>query len=239
MALYRTIFVSDTHLGGPCNHTALANFLKNNDADVWYLVGDWLDFWAKGWTIYDSEIVQMFFSKAEAGAIVYVLPGNHDEILRGFEGVELGNIVVQDKAIFTTLTGDTYLVIHGDIFDAVIGYAVWLAKLGAIGYDALIGINHILNFFRKLLNLPYWSLSAAIKKTVKEAVSYISDFKSSLVEVAKTHGTNGVICGHIHTPEDTMLEDIRYINTGDWVESLSAVVEHDDGTLELIRYNKH
>lgn len=240
MNSYRTIFISDTHLGGPCNHSALIQFLENNNADVWYLVGDWLDFWAKGWKPEDSQIVQMFFAKAEAGAIIYVLPGNHDEVLRGFEGVELGNIVVQDKAIFTSLLGETFLVIHGDLFDAIIGHATWLAKLGALGYNTLVAINHSLNFFRKLFHLPYWSFSAAIKKAVKAAVSYISDFKQSLVEVAKTHGTNGVICGHIHTPEDTLdFGGIHYINCGDWVESLSVLVEHDDGTLELMYYDKH
>jgi len=235
---YRTIFISDTHLGGPCNHSALKDFLYNNDADTWYIVGDFLDLWAGGWSVDDNMVIQALINKTNAGQRIIIIPGNHDSNLRHFEHSHIGGVEIVDNTIFTTSAGKTYLVLHGDLFDAVIGHAVWLAKMGAVGYNILILLNKSMNFVRKIFHLPYWSFSAAIKKTVKRAVSYISDFKNSLVHLTYTYGTYGVICGHTHTPEHICIGYVDYINTGDWVESLTAVVELPDGTLELKYYDK-
>ena len=144
-----------------------------------------------------------------------------------------------NKAVFETAAGKKYIVIHGDIFDSVIGHALWLAKIGAVAYDMLVWLNTSLNWVRKLFGMPFWSLSAAIKRVVKSAVSYVSDFEASLAELAKQNKMDGVICGHIHTPAEKMIDGIEYWNTGDWVESLTAVVEHDDGRLELKHYTEH
>lgn len=237
MSYYKTIFISDTHLGGPCNHTALQAFLDTHDADTWYLVGDFFDFWAGKWKTEDFHIVQTLINKNQK---IILLPGNHDSLLRSFEYIDFGSIEIVDKTIFTSSNGKHYLVLHGDLFDAVIGHAVWLAYLGAVGYNLLIGLNQSVNFIRKVLHLPYWSFSAAIKKAVKAAVAYVSDFKQSLIELCHLYGTDGVICGHIHTPEHTFYPTgVEYINTGDWVESLTAVVELPDGTLELKYYASH
>lgn len=236
---YRTIFISDLHLGGSCNHPALIQFLEDNNADNWYLVGDVLDLWATKWNMNDSMVIQMLINKTLAGQKLILLPGNHDFILRAFEYTFIGGIEIVDKTIFTSASGKTYLVLHGDLFDSVIGHAVWLAKLGSIGYDILVIINRSLNLFRKVFHLPYWSFSAAIKKAVKSVVAYLSDFKESLIELADTYNTNGVICGHTHTPEYSVINGKEYINDGDWVESLTAIVELDDGTLELKYYDKH
>ena len=239
MNYYRTIFISDLHLGGSCNHSALKEFLHNNDADTWYIVGDFLDLWAGGWCLDDSLIIQSLISKTNGGQRIIIIPGNHDAILRAFEHTHLGGVEIVDNTIFTTSSGRTYLVLHGDLFDVVIGHAVWLARMGSVGYTILIFLNKTMNIFRKLFHLPYWSFSAAIKKTVKRAVSYISDFKNSLVQLTHTYGTQGVICGHIHTPEHSYFRGVEYFNAGDWVESLTAIVELPDGTLELKYYDKN
>ena len=240
---YRTIFISDMHLGGSCCEDAFLGFLRDHDANIWYIVGDFLDFWAikrsKSWPQNCSVIIQKILRKARKGQRFIIIPGNHDPELRLFEDFELGNISVVNKAVFETAAGKKYIVIHGDIFDSVIGHALWLAKIGAVAYDMLVWLNTSLNWVRKLFGMPFWSLSAAIKRVVKSAVSYVSDFEASLAELAKQNKMDGVICGHIHTPAEKMIDGIEYWNTGDWVESLTAVVEHDDGRLELKHYTEH
>jgi UDP-2,3-diacylglucosamine pyrophosphatase LpxH len=238
---YRTIFLSDLHLGGKCNYSGLLNFLDHNNAETWYLVGDILDFWAinrtKFWSSEATAILQKFLLKARCGQRLVVLPGNHDPELRHLEGFMLDNIEVVERATFTTADGATFTVLHGDVFDAVIGHAKWLAKIGAVVYDWLVDLNMLLNWFRRLFGMDYWSFSAIIKEAVKSTVSYVSDFEESIAELARQDGTDGVICGHIHTPCKKYIGDVLYINIGDWVESLTAVVEHEDGRMELMRYS--
>ena len=242
MAHYRTIFVSDTHLGGACNYSALLNFLRDNDADVWYIVGDFLGLWevrrAKSWPPEANTVVQKVLRKARKGSKFILLPGNHDPELRFFEGFELGGIEVVDKTIFNALDGRKFLVIHGDLFDPVISHAKWVAKIGSVLYDWLVALNTGMNWWRKIFGMKFWSFSAAIKKTVKGAVSYVGNFEESLLELARQEGACGVICGHIHTP--AMKEgETAYYNCGDWVESLTAIVEHTDGRFELVHYDNH
>jgi UDP-2,3-diacylglucosamine pyrophosphatase LpxH len=243
MPHYRTIFISDLHLGGSCNEVAFLNFLRDNDALVWYIVGDFLDFWAikrhKSWSPGCSLIIQKILRKARKGERFIIIPGNHDTELRIFQDFKLDNISFLEKATFTTAAGKRYAVLHGDIFDSVIGHALWLSKIGAVAYDALVRLNTSLNWVRKIFGFPFWSFSAAIKRVVISAVSYVSDFEASLIELAKQYKMDGVICGHIHTQAMKHVDGIEYINTGDWVESLTAVVENDDGSLELKHYTEY
>jgi UDP-2,3-diacylglucosamine pyrophosphatase LpxH len=241
MAHYRSIFISDMHVGGACNYTALRAFLRNNDADTWYIVGDGFGLWevrrSKQWSPEANIIVQKILRKARKGAKFIIIPGNHDEELRLFEGFEIGNIQILDKVVHTTANGHKFLLIHGDVFDSVVGNK--LAKIGSVLYDFLVVVNAVLNWFRKLFGMPFWSFSAVVKRSVKHAVAYIGDFETLLIGLAEREGMDGVICGHDHTPAIKNIHGLQYINCGDWVESLSAVVEHDDGQLELLFFTEH
>ena len=182
-----------------------------------------------------NDVVQKLLRKARKGARIVYVPGNHDEFLRGYYGTHFGGVEVAEHAIHEGADGRRYLVIHGDHFDLVVKQARWLALLGDTAYDFAILANRIFNALRRRLGFPYWSLSQWAKLKVKNAVNYIGDFEQTLVEEARRQ-LDGVICGHIH---HAVIHDdfgIRYINCGDWVESCSAVVEHDDGRFEVVRW---
>ena len=227
---YKTIFISDTHLGGACDYGALLKFLKNHDANVWYIVGDFLDLWAvkrsRIWPPEAKLIMHEILCKSRRNQKFFILPGNHDSELRD-SNWERGNIKVVNTAIYEC-GGKKYLVLHGDMFDSVIGHAEWLAQIGSIAYDSLVHINMRVNQIRQRLGLPFWSFSAAVKKSIKSIVSYISDFEDSVTDCAKKQGLDGTICGHIHTPCDKMRNGVRYLNCGDWIESHTALVEEND-----------
>jgi UDP-2,3-diacylglucosamine pyrophosphatase LpxH len=240
---YRTIFTSDWHLGGSCNYSALLNFIKQNDADVWYIVGDFLGLWevarSHSWPAEANEILRALIKKARTSKII-ILYGNHDAALRHFVSLELGNITVTDKTIFQALGGQRFLVLHGDIFDPIVtGHAKWLAHVGSALYDYLVVLNMSLNWIRKALGVKFWSFSAAIKQSVKQAVSYVGDFEESVIEMAKQDGLQGAVVGHIHCAALKEINGLLYINCGDFVESLTFVAEHVDGKLELIYYDEH
>jgi UDP-2,3-diacylglucosamine pyrophosphatase LpxH len=237
---YRTVFVSDIHIGAwGAKVKAATDFLSYNDFDELHLVGDVFDFWALlrklHWPEENNTFVQKVLRKARWGTQVYYEPGNHDESVKRFDGFDFGNIHVRVKHIHTTASGKKYLIIHGDQFDAVVTRAKWLSKAGAVAYDKLLWINHWITIVRGWLGLPAWSFSKFLKHKVKEAVRYMNDYEEALAQVARDNGCTGIICGHIHHPEDRMIGDIHYLNTGDWVESSSAVVEHGDGRLELLK----
>ncbi len=243
MAHYRTIFISDVHLGTRSSQAPmLIDFLNENDADTYYLVGDIIDFWRikRGgrWPQTHNDVLQKLLGKVRAGARMIFIPGNHDEGLRDYCGTTFGGIEIVQDAIFKTADDKSYLVIHGDEFDVVVRYARWLAFLGDRGYQLALAFNLPLNFVRRRLGLGYWSLSAYLKGRVKSAVNFIGDFENSLTEEARRRGVEGVICGHIHHAASKQLRDVHYVNTGDWVESATAVVEHQDGTLELILWHE-
>lgn len=238
---YRTIFLSDIHLGmRACQANAVLEFLRDHDADTIYLVGDIIDGWAlKGswyWPQAHNDVVQKLLRKARKGARIIYLPGNHDEFLRDFYGTHLGGIEVQETAIHEAADGKRYLVLHGDAFDFVMRHHRWIAHLGDAAYDFAIFCNRIATAIRRRLGLPYWSLSAWAKGKVKNAVNLISRFEEALVREAERVGAHGVICGHIHCAVSRMIDGKIYLNTGDWVESLTAIVEHDDGRMELINW---
>jgi UDP-2,3-diacylglucosamine pyrophosphatase LpxH len=237
----RSLFLSDLHLGTKgCQASILLDFLKSYDADIIYLVGDVVDGWRlkSGWYWPQShnDVVQKLLRKVRKGARLIYIPGNHDEFLRDFIGTSFGGIELAEYVLHEAADGKRYLVIHGDQFDMVVRHARWLALLGDGAYTAALVVNTYLNVVRRRLGLTYWSLSAWAKLRVKNAVNYISRFEELLASEAKRYGADGVICGHIHHAALTDLLDVRYVNTGDWVESCTAVVEHYDGTLELIRW---
>jgi UDP-2,3-diacylglucosamine pyrophosphatase LpxH len=239
----RTMFLSDLHLGTKgCQADALLSFLRRYDAETIYLVGDIVDGWRlrSGWYWPQShnDVVQKLLRKVRKGSALIYVPGNHDEFLRDYVGVNLGGIELAEHAIHETANGKRYLVIHGDQFDLVVRHARWIALLGDGAYSTALFVNTYLNIARRKLGLTYWSLSAWAKLKVKNAVNFISRFEELLAAEALRQDVDGVICGHIH--HAVMHKDfgVSYVNTGDWVESCTVVVEHWDGTLELIRWNE-
>jgi UDP-2,3-diacylglucosamine pyrophosphatase LpxH len=242
-APYRTLFISDLHLGlKAAQAEAVLDFLKVHDAETIYLVGDIVDGWAlKGnwhWPQSHNDVAQKLLRKARKGTRIYYLPGNHDEFLRDFYGTHFGGIEVVESALHEAADGKRYLVIHGDQFDFAIRHAKWLAHLGDAAYDLALFLNRWLAKFRRKLGLPYWSLSAWAKMKVKNAVNVISRFEDELAKEAQRLNAQGVICGHIHTAAHRSIGPVTYLNTGDWVESLTGIVEHHDGRMELIQWRE-
>lgn len=238
---YKSVFISDIHLGAKMSQAeSLLEFLKTFECDNLFLVGDIIDGWALSkhfyWPQQHNDVIQKILRRARKGENVVYLPGNHDEFLRSFGEHDFGNIKLTDHYVYTGINGKKYLVIHGDQFDAVIKKMKWLAHLGTWAYDAMIRINVMVSYIRKALNLPYWSLSAWAKYKVKKAVNFIGDFETNLTDYARSKEADGIICGHIHHANMRDINGMHYINCGDWVESLTAVVEHTDGTWELIRW---
>lgn len=240
---FRTIWISDIHLGtSACQAGKLLEFLRATESEKLYLIGDIIDGWQLKrrwyWDQTHNNVVQTVLKKAKKGTEVIFVPGNHDEAVRQFIGLEFGGIKIQDELIHTTAQGKRMLVLHGDRFDGVIACAKWLAHLGDNMYTVILKFNQWLNHLRARAGLPYWSLSQFIKLNVKNAVSYISSFEQALAEEAKKRGLDGVICGHIHKPEIREIDGITYCNDGDWVESLSALVEDQAGVLRLVTWSE-
>lgn len=237
----RALFLSDTHLGTRgCQAALLLDFLRDVDADVIYLVGDIVDGWQlrSGWYWPQShnDVVQKLLRKVRKGAQVVYVPGNHDEFLRDYVGTHFGGIEIAESRVHEAADGKRYLVIHGDQFDMVVRHARWLALLGDGAYTAALAINTVLNRVRRRLGLSYWSLSAWAKLKVKNAVNFIGKFEAFLTAEAKRQGADGVICGHIHHAAHRDIDGLTYLNTGDWVESCTAIVEHYDGRMEVLHY---
>ena len=236
---YRTVWISDVHLGTRGSQAeALLDFLKNTHCERLYLVGDIIDIWALRRGIYwpqsHNDVIQKLLRKSRKGCEIIYIFGNHDEFLRSFHG-QFASVSLQKNAIHTTADGRRILIIHGHELDNVVQNLGWLAHLGDIGYVLLMRCNGVVNFFRSLLGLGHWSLSAYVKAEVKNVVNFISSFEESIVRYAKDYRVNGVLCGHIHTAAVRHFGDTTYYNCGDWVESRTAMVEHHDGRMELIR----
>ena len=237
---YRTLFISDVHLGTPdCQAQMLVNFLREHEADKIYLVGDIVDCWRmkrKGfyWPQTHNDVIQKLLRKGRAGTEIIFIPGNHDEVLRDWQGIHFGGIVVRDRDIHETADGKRLLILHGDQFDMVVMNHRWLAHLGDWAYSAAMWGNKWFNRARRIFGFQYWSFSKWAKLKVKRAVNYIGDFETVLAEEARKEGADGIVCGHIHHAADQMIDEVRYLNTGDWVESCTAIVEHSDGTMEII-----
>ncbi len=236
---YRTIFVSDFHLGTPGSQAEiLLDFLKHHEAETVYLVGDIIDGWRlkKGWYWPQShnDVIQKLLRKVRKGTRMFYLPGNHDEFARDYLHMSFGGVEIIDRIVHTTADGKRFLVIHGDQFDLVVRHAKWLAFLGDWAYSIALVSNTWFNRIRRMMGFTYWSFSAWAKLKVKSAVNFIGSFEKALVEEAARSGTDGVICGHIHHAAIRQMSGLTYVNTGDFVESCTAVVEHMDGRLEIL-----
>ena len=238
----RTVWISDVHLGTPgCQAVALLDFLKEVECDTLYLVGDIIDGWQLKrswyWPQAHNDVVQKLLRKARKGTRVIFIPGNHDEFARKYLHHAFGGIEVAHEWIHTTADGRKLWITHGDLYDGVIQVARWLALLGDTAYEFTLKLNSHLNSFRARVGLPYWSLSKYLKLKVKRAVSYVSDFEHALAKEAIKRGVDGVVCGHIHHAEIRTVDGVLYCNDGDWVESLTALVERMDGSLEILDWS--
>jgi UDP-2,3-diacylglucosamine pyrophosphatase LpxH len=236
---FRSLFISDVHLGTRgCQAERLLEFLRCHDAETIYLVGDIVDGWQLKsgwyWPQPHNDIVQKLLRKARKGSRLVYIPGNHDEFLREYCGTHFGGVQVVEYAFHTAADGRRYVVTHGDQFDLVVNHARWLALLGDHAYTFALTANTVLNWGRRRMGLPYWSISRWAKLKVKNAVNYIGDFEKALSFEAHRHATDGVICGHIHHPAICTISDVRYVNCGDWVESCTAVAEHFSGEFEIV-----
>lgn len=239
----RTVIISDVHLGSTESKAEQVNhFLRHVRCEKLILNGDIIDGWqlrrSGHWTKAHTRFIRIILKKIEKrDTRVIYLRGNHDDMLASFLPLDFENLSIVEDHIHEGPRG-RYLVLHGDIFDSVTKNFVFLAHLGDWGYTALLRLNRAYNAWRCWRGKPYWSLSRAIKARVKEAVNYISNFEGHIASLARRRQCVGVMCGHIHTSADKMIGDIHYLNSGDWVESLTAIVEHADGRFEVIEFSQ-
>lgn len=238
---HRTVWISDIHLGTRgCNAALLVDFLKSIECETLYLVGDIIDGWRlrKGWYWPDAhnEVIRRLLKMTHRGTRVVFVIGNHDEMLRDYAGLTFGGVELALEAVHETADGRRLLVTHGDSFDGIVLYARWLAFLGDKAYEWLLRVNVLFNAVRRRFKLPYWSLSAHLKRKVKNAVQYISNFEEAVAREAAARGLDGVVCGHIHCAEIRRIGAITYYNDGDWVESCTALAEDHAGGMAIIEW---
>ncbi len=238
---FRTIFLSDIHLGTKgCQAEHLLTFLKEHRCEQLYLVGDIIDGWRMKSGIYwpqtHSNVLRRFLTLTKRGTHITYVTGNHDEFLRRYSGIALGNLEIVDAATHVSADGRRVLVVHGDEFDVITRYHRWLAWLGDIGYHLLMEVNRHLHTVRSRLGFGYWSLSKWVKHRVKRAVGYISDYEGAVARSCKEKGYDAVICGHIHHAEIKDIQGVRYMNCGDWVESCTALAEDNEGRFHIIHW---
>jgi UDP-2,3-diacylglucosamine pyrophosphatase LpxH len=241
---YHSVFISDTHLGMKgLDSTKLLDFLNSFDCENLFLVGDIIDGWClKGswyWPKINNEILICILKKANKGAKVHYIIGNHDEALKDYQEFFYDGITLTERLIYPALNGKDYLVIHGDIFDSVVQYAKWIAMIGNVAYEIIFHLTKYISRFRNMLGMKHWSLSQWTKGSVKSAVNFIGQYETVLLAEAKRSGVSGVICGHIHYPDMKTIKDVEYLNCGDFVETHSAIVEHLNGEFELLYFNEN
>jgi len=243
---YRSIFISDVHLGSRGSQAeALCDFLKNNTCEKLYLVGDIIDGWRLKkkwyWPQAHTNVIRRILTASKRDTDVVYIVGNHDEFLRAFLHfrVSFGHIAIRNRATHQGADGKRYLVVHGDMFDGMMrADRKWIMHLGDHAYNFLLWINTNLNSVRRRFGLPYWSLSAALKKRTKRALNYIHNFEDHVADYCRRKNFDGAICGHIHVAEMRDIDGITYMNDGDWVESCTALVEHHDGRWELLQHRE-
>ncbi len=240
----KTVFLSDIHLGTPDSKAnEVVDFLKHLRCEKLVLNGDIIDGWAlkRGgkWSSRHSRVIRKVLKMMERDDMeVIYLRGNHDDILERFLPLAFGRLKFTKEHVHTTREGKRYLVVHGDGFDSVSTNHKWIASLGAVGYDFLLSVNRFYNLYRSWRGKEYFSLSKRVKAKVKSAVSFVDRYEELLQDLARHKKCDGIICGHIHTPEDKQVGEIHYLNSGDWVESLTAIIEHNDGRMELVQYEQ-
>lgn len=238
----KTLILSDVHLGTEdCKINEVNHFLKNIDCEKLILNGDIIDGWRLQrngkWTKEHTHFIRIILKKIEKyNTEVIYLRGNHDDILSNFLPFVFTNLSILENYIHETPKG-RYFILHGDVFDKITENLVWLAHLGDWGYTFLLRLNHYYNLFREWRGKEYYSLSKAIKAKVKEAVSHISHFEKHIVQLAREKNCSGIICGHIHSPADKIMDNVHYLNSGDWVESLTAIVEDYEGNFQLVNFS--
>ncbi|MCD8482919.1 MAG: UDP-2,3-diacylglucosamine diphosphatase [Verrucomicrobia bacterium] len=241
---FKTLILSDVHLGAPdCQIHKVNYLLKHSHCDRLILNGDIIDGWSLGrkggWTKDHTRFIRLILKKIEKkGTEVIYLRGNHDDILDRFLPLSFGKLRVVDQFIHESGSGRRYMVVHGDLFDAVTQNSKLLAVIGDIGYQSLLKINRLYNRYRHWRGKEYFSLSKAIKAKTKTVVNYISKFEQQVEGFTQKHGCTGFICGHIHTPDDKMIGSVHYLNSGDWVESNTALVEFDDGCMQVMTFSE-
>lgn len=242
---FRTIWISDVHLGTKgCNADLLIDFLDHTDSETMYLVGDIIDGWRLKkkfyWPDAHNDIVWRVLKRAKRGTRIVYIPGNHDEMFRQFTGLNFGGVEIRRAAFHDTADGRRLMVLHGDEFDAVMLAHRWLAFVGDALYTLAMGLNRWVNAARRRLGLPYWSLSKTAKHKVKNAVEFIGKYEEMVARAASERGVDGVVCGHIHTAEHRIFGEgetrVEYWNDGDWVEGCNALVEHFDGSMEILHW---
>lgn len=235
----RTIWISDVHLGFPgCSADHLLDFLRTMRCETLYLVGDIIDFWylkkKRYWPQNHNNVIRSILGKAKHDTRVVFVPGNHDEVMREYDGLHLGNVEINNQLIHVTADGRRLLIMHGDQFDSAVVNSRFIGLIGSKLYDLLLQANRLVNWVRRKMGKDYWSLATFLKHKVKNAVKYIGNFEKAVAREAEMHNVDGLICGHIHRPEITRINDVLYLNCGDWVESCTALIEHFDGTIELV-----
>ncbi|QUN05463.1 UDP-2,3-diacylglucosamine diphosphatase [Shewanella yunxiaonensis] len=239
----RAIWLSDLHLGEKhCRAEYLLTFLKQHQSDFLFLVGDVVDMQALNrrwyWPNTHQQVFQLLVDKARQGTRVIYVPGNHDVTMRRFDGGAVDQIEVHREFIYDSPSHGKLLLIHGDEFDRELCASRFDAWLGDNAYDLVLFLNRLWNAGRRLLGLPYQSVARTLKQCSTKAETAMQRFREAALQSAFAHGVNGVVCGHIHHPELQYREGRLYINTGDWVENCTAVLEHRDGRLELCHYSE-
>ncbi len=240
---FRAVWVSDIHLGTRgCNAAMLIDFFDHVDCETLYLVGDIIDGWRLKkrhfWPPEHNDVVWRVLKRAKRGTRVVYVPGNHDEMIKPFDGFDFGGVEIRREAIHETADGRKLLVVHGDDFDAVMLAHRWLAVIGDAAYTALMKCNVVVNAVRHKLGLPYWSLSNHLKLKVKNAVQYVCSFEEAVTREAVERGLDGIVCGHIHCAEIRQIGNVTYYNDGDWVESCTALVEDACGAMRIVDWTK-
>jgi UDP-2,3-diacylglucosamine pyrophosphatase LpxH len=238
---YKTIILSDLHLGaGESKVEHLNHLLKHTHSEKLILNGDIVDGWSLlrrgGWRRQDTRFVRLVLKKMEKkGTEVVYVRGNHDDILRKIVPIRFDRLRIVEEHVHES-AGRRYLVVHGDVFDVITTGFKRLAVLGDISYQLLLKVNRLYNRYRAWRGKEYFSLSKAIKSKVKRAVNHMGGMEKQLVELARMRDCQGIILGHIHQPDDRMIDGVHYLNSGDWVESCTALVEHEDGRFEILDY---
>lgn len=240
---YKTLVLSDLHLGTKFSKVReVCDFLSGSDCETLIFNGDTIDGWQvtrnkyQFWGQEQARFFRIILKMVEKhGTQVFFLRGNHDDFLDKIIPMAMGKLNLLKDMILES-GGLKFFVTHGDVFDNITSNMKWMAKLGDVMYNILLKINVLYNRIQSWRGRPYYSFSQAIKNSVKKAVSNASDFDKMLTDMARTKGCQGVICGHIHRPEDRMIDGIRYLNSGDWVETMSALVEDNDGNWKIVYY---
>lgn len=236
----RTLWVSDVHLGYPgARADALLEFIRAMRCDTLYLVGDIIDFWSlkkrRHWPQAHNDVVRSLLGKAKHDTRVVYVPGNHDAVVRDYVGLALGNVEIHDRIIHETVDGRRLLVLHGDQFDAAVRHSRLAAVFGSAAYDSLMWASRTVDRVRDRMGRPHWSLASAVKSRIARAQAYIQRFERAAIREASRAQVDGLVCGHIHRPALRIVDQRIYMNCGDWVEHCTAIVEHRDGRLELLR----